>query len=128
MLGGVTRLDVPRNTDEPLPGSRGSDSLLARLRASAPNHPSSLQFGRVEQAPVREATARDASTAEPAGGASSVLREGHARQRDNASSAEMKADAETEVPVAADTTRPGERTAPGDRPPLDYDELAEHIE
>lgn len=132
ILGVVTRLDVPGNTDQPLPSRHGSDSLLARLGAMAPNHPSSLHFGRIEQPRVREATAGDTSTAESAGYTSPAPREGQA-QCDNAGSAEMKASADAEVSVvqpfvAADTTRRGEQAASGDRPPLDDGEVAERIE
>jgi predicted ABC-type ATPase len=106
------------------------ESLLARLRALAPNHPSSPHFGRTEQPRVREATATETSTAEAVGNTSPVPGEGQGRQRDNAGSAEMKASVDAvvvEQSGATDTTRPCEQAASGDRP-LDNSEFAEHLE
>jgi hypothetical protein len=132
MLGGVTRLDAPGNTDQPVPRRQGSESLFARLLALAPNHPSSLHFGRSEQRRVREATAAETVTAE-AGAASPAPSEGQAQQCDGAGWAEMKASADAKAAVMAqsaeaDVIRPGEQAASGDRRPLVDSEFAEHIE
>ena len=131
MLNGVTRLDARGNTDRPVPGGRGADSLLARLRALAPNHPSSLHFDPAHEPRVRDAAAADTSTTQEAEETNSG--DGQAQQRECAALPEMKATADAEVDVvqqsgATDTSGPGERAASGDRPPLDDGDFAEHID
>lgn len=102
ILGGVTRLDTPGNTDQPSGSTTAADPLLARLADLPPNHPSSPRYRRSGHLELREAPTADDGEAGVSPDDRQVSSDGQ--------------------------PRPADEVASADQPPVEGGDSAEHIE